>query len=453
MLKAVLPIMLFVFAFPPFSFASPVNRASYWVGRLKSPDEIILGASGIEELNDIIISRNGQMADLDRLPKTVFGGPLTEWLLHDPMPSTDAKRYDARGRRLKGAFFDAIFENMDLGGVDGVNEVRPCVVIDRADVRAFPTDEPVLVSPAKKGFDAFQYSSVYPTERAALLHVSRDGRWGFFQTSTVRGWIRLDKVALVDDAMENENSGPWAPLVVTGSKVKVYGDGRFKTLLGTVPMGAVLDMREAGGADGPYIVRFPKAGTDGSVIWADGYVKKGADVNEGFLPYTKRNVIEQAFKMLGEEYGWGGKDGKRDCSVFIKDLFASMGIRLPRNSRDQRSIGEVLADWDYPEGDIQDALSNAEPGITLLGLKGHIMLYIGERDNRPYVIHQVYGYVEKSRLKVINRVAVTDLDLGRRSKAGPLKKRIRSVNEVLVPSAPDGRPGYEGAPPDPSSGI
>ncbi len=452
MRKAVLPIMLFVFAFPPFSFASPVNRASYWVGMLKSPDTVILGARGIEELNNIIVGQNDQMADLKSLPKTVSGGLLTEWLLHDPLPSTDAKRYDARGKRLKKAFFDVIFENMDLGGVNGVNEVRRCVILERADVRAFPTDEPVLISPAKKGFDAFQYSSVYPPERAALLHASRDGRWGFFQTSTVRGWIRLDKVALADEEPGYEKDGPWTPLVVIGSKVRVYGDGRFKTVLGTVPMGAVLDLKEAKGAGG-YVVRFPKAGADGSVIWADGYVKKGADVNEGFLPYTQRNVIEQAFKMLGEEYGWGGKDGKRDCSEFIKDLFASMGIRLPRNSRDQRSIGTVLADRDYPEGDIQDALSNAEPGITLLGLQGHIMLYIGEKENRPYVIHQVYGYVEKSRLKVINRVAVTDLSLGRRSKAGPLKKRIWSVNEVLVPSAPEGRPGYEGAPPDPPSGI
>lgn len=451
MLKTVLPIILLIVAFPQFSFASPLNRASYWVERLKSPDEVILDHRAIEDLNNIIVSQNNQMADLDSFPRSVPGGLLTEWLLHDPLPSADLKRYDARGRRLKAAYFDAISENMDLNGVDGLNEVRPCVIIERADVKAFPTDGPVLISPAKKGFDAFQYSSVYPPERAALLHVSKDGRWGFFQTPTVRGWIRLDKVALLDEDRENGKTGPQGALVVTGSKVRVYGDGKFKKVIGTVPMGAVLGFKEAKGGGG-YVVRFPEAGADGTVIWADGYLKKGADVSEGFLPYTKRNVIEQAFKMLGEEYGWGGRDGKRDCSEFIKDLFASMGIRLPRNSRDQRSIGTVLYGRDYPEEAIEDALANAEPGITLLGLNGHIMLYIGDRDSRPYVIHQIYGYVERTRLKVINRVVVTDLSLGRRSKAGPLKNRIRSVNEVLVPPAPDTRPG-ESAPPDPSSGI
>ncbi len=430
--RALLALTVLLFAFPPLSFASQkINKASYWIDRLKSPDRVILTPEEIEGLNGIIFAQNGQMADLDTFPGVVPGASLREWLLHDPLPLRGAKRFNSRGKKLKDEFFDGLFEDMNLDGVNEENEVRLCVLFERADVKAFPTDEPVLISPGKKGFDAFQYMSIYPPERAALLHLSRDGRWGFFQTPILRGWIRLDKVAFVDESREGEAAQDF--LVVTGSKVKIFGDSLFKGVLGTVPMGARLYLKKASGPKVPYVVRFPKD-DNGALKWTDGYIKKGADVSEGFLPYTRRNVIAQAFKMLGEEYGWGGKDGKRDCSEFIKDLFASMGIKLPRNSSDQRAIGDVRADWYYPEEEIEGALSNAEPGITLIGFKGHVMLYIGERDKRPYVIHQVYGYADR-KFKVINRVAVTDLNLGRRSKAGPLKKRIKSINEILIPPA------------------
>ncbi|MBI2400762.1 MAG: hypothetical protein HYV23_06875 [Deltaproteobacteria bacterium] len=78
-------------------------------------------------------------------------------------------------------------------------------------------------------------------------------------------------------------------------------------------------------------------------------------------------------------------------------------------------------------------MRSADPGITLLTLNGHVMLHIGDLKGKPYVIHQIFGYNDGRRMKLINKTAVTGLDLGRRSRAGSFKKRLKSVTEVTIP--------------------
>ena len=53
------------------------------------------------------------------------------------------------------------------------------------------------------------------------------------------------------------------------------------------------------------------------------------------LPPTANNIGLLVNNLMGEQYGWGGKEGLHDCSALLKDLFISLGIWLPRNSRAQ----------------------------------------------------------------------------------------------------------------------
>ncbi len=415
---------------------APVDSPSYWINNLQSPEEVVLGANEIRELNRMTVAGTDQMAELGSMPAFIPDWLLFDWLMYDGVPfeKTHGKRFFSGGRRVRDGFFDALVHNMNLDGVAAENPVAYGVVVARADLRAFPTDSPIFKRPGRLEFDTVQYSSIYPPEAVALLHTSRDGRWGFVQTGSVRGWVRMDRVAFGDKETVFERGEDF--LVVTGSSEEVYGDRRLKKIRSEVPMGAVLHL--AGGVNkGLHTVMFPKRGASGELVWTEGYLRKGADVSVGFLPYTSKNVIKQAFKMLGEEYGWGGKDGRRDCSEFIKDLFSTMGIQLPRNSRYQGVSGDVLAyrDGSSPDEGIAGSLKDARPGITLLGLDRHIMLYLGVRNGKPYAIHQIFGYRDGPTFKLLNRVAVTDLELGRRSKAGPLKKRIRSITEIRMPGS------------------
>ncbi len=412
------------------SLAADIDSASYWIKRIEAPDAVVLTDAEIQELNKLVLEKTDQMADISGMPPGVSREQLLAWILYDPMPE-NIDRYDSHGKKIKKHFFSELSRNMNLEDVKESNGVRFGVAVKRADIRAFPTDEPSLKKPGADDFDTFQYSGIYPPEPVALLHKSRDQQWGFFQTGTVRGWIRLDKVAFADAGMP-EDAGK--PLVVTGSLVNVYGDRNLRKLLARLPMGQALSLKKEKEGSAPWVVRFPQKVNDG-VSWVDGYIDGRADVNIGFLPYTKRNVLTQAFKMAGEKYGWGGKGGRRDCSEFIKDIFASMGVKLPRNSQQQASVGVTMARVeDIPKKEeLQAALKNAEPAITLVGLDRHIMLYIGERAGKPYVIHQFYGYSAGRKFKVVNRVAVTGLNLGARFKEGLFKSRIRSVTEVLMP--------------------
>ena len=53
------------------------------------------------------------------------------------------------------------------------------------------------------------------------------------------------------------------------------------------------------------------------------------------LPLTRANIIRQAFKFLGERYGWGHDYNARDCSGFVSEVYRSMGVQMPRNTSDQ----------------------------------------------------------------------------------------------------------------------
>lgn len=421
--------LLFILAFPALCHASGRDSAPFWIERLSSPDAPVLTAEEIRVFNRDMVRRIDQMADISAMGGEVSGDALRDWLLYDPLPGPDEPRFYPGGEPVEYRFFEKILRNMDMEGVLPINPVSFGIVIEPTDIRAFPSESVIIKRPG--GFDTFQYSAIYPTEPVALLHRSRDNKWGFFQTRFVRGWMRLDKAAFADRAGVSPGDGPF--IVVTGNRVSVFSDTGLNEELYRLPMGTALYLSGSGGG-GFYAVRLPRKGTDG-LEWTTGYIDRGAEVSEGFLPYTRRNAVTQAFKMLGEEYGWGGRGGLRDCSAFVRDIFASMGVFLPRNSRQQSMIGGTAPGMDglIAHGEKEAALKAAEPSITLLGMDGHVMLYLGDLEGRPYVIHQIYGYMDVHGLNVINKVSVTGLDLGSGSNSGTLKERIRSVSEIRLP--------------------
>ena len=126
--------------------------------------------------------------------------------------------------------------------------------------------------------------------------------------------------------------------------------------------------------------------------------------------------------MLGEPYGWGGKDGGYDCSRFLLDLFARFGIDLPRHSARQAMAGTFSVDVSTVE-DLNEKLllfeAGARRGIVLLHFPGHIMLFLGTTEKGvPMAIHAFSEFLtpcDGTDLETINRVdrvAVSDLSLG-----------------------------------------
>ena len=74
-------------------------------------------------------------------------------------------------------------------------------------------------------------------------------------------------------------------------------------------------------------------------------------------------------------------------------------------------------------------------GISFIYLHGHIMLYIGEENNKPYVIHSVLGlksYNEKNEkaINYINKTIVSDLEIGDEFAGNSLIDRTSKFNII-----------------------
>ncbi|HET6583389.1 MAG TPA: NlpC/P60 family protein, partial [Nannocystaceae bacterium] len=136
----------------------------------------------------------------------------------------------------------------------------------------------------------------------------------------------------------------------------------------------------------------------------------------------------------GDPYGWGGKDGARDCSQFLHDLFAGFGIPLGRHSSVQATQGTANVDVaGWTEADKLAAIDDAaHDGVVLLYMPGHVMLDVGKDGDRRFAISAIAEYVEPcagagETLRRLDRVAVTDLELGRGSSRGAFIERITRI--------------------------
>ncbi|WP_399387467.1 NlpC/P60 family protein [Thermoanaerobacterium sp. CMT5567-10] len=84
---------------------------------------------------------------------------------------------------------------------------------------------------------------------------------------------------------------------------------------------------------GNHVVKLPTKDVNGNLVFKDALVSTLQDINRGYLPYTRANILRQAFKLLGDRYGWGDSFNGRDCSSFIMYVYKTFGFRLPKERR------------------------------------------------------------------------------------------------------------------------
>jgi len=135
-------------------------------------------------------------------------------------------------------------------------------------------------------------------------------------------------------------------------------------------------------------------------------IARSNNVCEGYLPYTRKNIIRRAFKSLGERYGWGGMFGRRDCSQFIMDIYRTVGIIVPRDaSRQEEGAAGKYIKFIGSIKDRENILNRLKAG-NLVYMKGHVIMYLGKIENNHYVIHSGAGYGVKNKDRSIRPVTV-----------------------------------------------
>jgi hypothetical protein len=294
--------------------------------------------------------------------------------------------------------------------------VFPAVTVNRTDFRMLPTHEPHSSFPMGPGkehpFDNLQESSAPAGMPVLVTLVSRDRKWLLVETNHLIGWVPATDIAAVDpEFMRTWENGRYVTIIRDKTPVK-----EGKRALFLAPLGAL----------------FSKAGEDAEQTWiwtagrdAQGkaLLRKAAVAREAVadkpLPFTPRQVARLAREMAGEPYGWGGLDGKRDCSALTRDLFAAFGLWLPRNSSEQAQAGKVTSFANLSPAEKEARIvRDGAPWRTLLWTPGHIMLYIGIHQGKPLIFHNFWSVktrdADGKRGKVIvGRAAVTTLNPGR----------------------------------------
>jgi len=74
------------------------------------------------------------------------------------------------------------------------------------------------------------------------------------------------------------------------------------------------------------VVQLPVREADGRLKLVPALLPRSQDTAADYLALTPRLLLQQAFKFLGERYGWGHDYDTRDCSGFVSEIYRSFGV-------------------------------------------------------------------------------------------------------------------------------
>ncbi len=417
------------------SAKSSMMNPDYWIQQIPDAEKMIKTPAQLKEFNHYIAELIAERIDIFKLSKTRNQAEIQDNVLKIFKALRARKLYDVKNQTIARSFFnDEILPKLNTTDKPQQIKVRWGACIRSTLVRALPSDTVLLEKPNDVEFDQLQFARIKLWTPVAILHESKEGDWYFIQAPYARGWVKSRDIALF---AARDDLKKWIAtksfITVTGDYVKLWKDPKFKTAHVNASMGTVIPLRKQ--TDEGFFVWVPMRKKDGTVSLHQAYLKKNSDVSVGFLPYTQANIIRQAFKLLAKRYGWGGTYEGRDCSGFIHDVFLSLGVDMPRNSQDQAFVGTKLGFF-HPFSDEalkKQTLDEARPGLTLLAMHMHMMIYLGKENDNYYVIHSTWAErISKTsdQKNRINQVVVTDLNLNGKSYLGSLFDRIISMNEV-----------------------
>jgi len=412
-----------------------MNTAGFWTGRHPCPDREILSPEGICVLNAQIeaLKVTHRVIHMDA---THSGEQLRNEIRSRTSSLYGRGLYRRDGRRADRMFYREIEKTMGLEQIPETIRVGYGLIMHNADERIIPTEQGLYADPGDFGFDELQNSGLDLGAAVAVLHMSTDGQWAYVISDTDAGWVKSDSMVLSSaEEIRRQKDSNVPKVIVTARRADLFLDEALTEYYDFARMGTRLAPGRGETANA-YEVTLPSRAANGEYAPLRGYVRK-KDASPGYLAYTPRNIIDQAFRLLSAPYGWGDKGGEQDCSRFIQEVFATAGILMPRNSGHQAKVGHIVGEY-AAGGPVDEKMLALKKegigGVTILQLPGHIMLYLGEMNGAPYVIHSVWGYREPGwtgdRVRVIGRVAVTDASLGAGSQRGSLLERIVTIRNV-----------------------
>lgn len=378
-------------------------NADHWLKKRTGTDQIIMTPEEIETLNrEIIATKGTNTYDLANEAETFDGISLLGGMTMD-MEYIESQNNYINGELVSADYFAPIKANIPKeSDLQAAMQKQYGYCVNRTVMKSMPYDEFISDAPTDPEWDNWVLSAVAVNEPIVAFITTVDGEYTYIKSRCCYGWVPTEDIALCENKAEWEAFlNPDEILVVTGEKVYLEASADKDLSEKMLTMGTVLPLvTENPGkvahrlAWNNYIVKMPARADDGSFYQKDALISANRDVNIGYLPYTQENILKQAFKALGNRYGWGGMLNAPDCSAFAKEVYKCFGFDLARNTNWQAAMPVKQISLKGMTDDEKKEILDEVPLGAILQFPGHEMIYIGENNDLYYTINDVSSLVD-----------------------------------------------------------
>jgi hypothetical protein len=395
-----------------------MREEAYWIGKMQSPDQVVLNLDEIQ-----IRNRNYEKYIEDR---SLFDSALTQQidkqlkdrpglLLQTPdVKSLTTKELSAlvasviksetdylRSREF-GNIMSIQYSTKELDAIEteisfiperAQKASRAAITVAQCRLKIIPTIKPEhigLFTNGKARWDLWNLDVLPVGTPVDVLYTSQTSAYYFVVSPRGYGWVAAEKIAY---GLEQDISSFAAGtdfIVCAGDKVPYYADSSGTIFLGWMQMGDRLPLTK----DGKKAVQLPTRNKSGELTMETAWLRSDADVHMGYLPYTRRQVLQQTFKLLDNLYDWTGAWYGRNHVTVLRDIFRSFGFNLPANGTLLSAYGHrsrmVYAD-EGREAQLK-AIFSSEPLLTLqICENSHSQMYLGNYLGMP-IVCDAHGY-------------------------------------------------------------
>lgn len=307
-------------------------------------------------------------------------------------------------------FTQGILDSMDIAHYPSA--AQRAIMTESTNVRVVPSEKMRFDTEDDFPFDQWQNSWIFANTPVLITHYDKTKRWAHIQSGFVSGWILVSSVALVD-VQQIARLQKASYILPKRDNVPLYHNGKFLT---NARVGQILPVAKSLKERDIVLVAVRDMQGKAQLVESTIAAQDIASFPRGFSQGRSADLINT---MLGDKYGWGGYLASRDCSAFIRDIFANYGLYLPRNSLAQAQVKKSMQDLSQLSRKQKERyiIEHGIPFGSVLYLKGHIMLYIGEYQGRAMVAHSAWS-VKTSTLfrkykNMLGGVVVTSLYAGK----------------------------------------
>jgi hypothetical protein len=301
-------------------------------------------------------------------------------------------------------------DEMGLDRVPKSVRVRDGIAVRNTQLRNIPSFFPNqmgIIDSGKTKWELWNVGIVKICSPVTVFFPSRSGEFLLVACGEGYGWVRSDDIAFGTSDQIVEFSDPKDFVICTGDRIQFYSDPGCIYSSGWLRMGDRL----------PVIlgkqVRVPVRNMDGSLTSAKCYLREDADIHQGWLPYTRRNIVITAFKLLDNSYDFSGAWFGRQHETTYRDIFSVFGFRLPWHGALFTIFGhnEKVLQPDIGKEEQYKIILQNEPFMTLQSCGGHAQLFLGNYNGMPIVLDQHgYGYKDENGIEFeIRRCCIGDM--------------------------------------------